>query len=112
MRELKQHELSLVRGGMNPISTFGVQHRIEPNHSSTFTAQAGPFHFAQNTGTGLSCYALGSGAAPVGGTIAAIGAIAARKPSLVPNAYRSGSAVTGFAVSHAGNHLQNQQFNH
>ena len=112
MRELKQHELSLVHGGMNPISTFGIQHPTEPNHSSTFTAQAGPFQFTQNTGTGLSCYALGSGLAPVGGTFAAIGAITARKPSLVPNAYRTGSAATGFAVSHACHHLQNQQFKH
>lgn len=113
MRQLTEREITIVSGGMMPVSTFGVQHRVEPNHSSTFTAQAGPFHLLRNTGTELSCQALGAGAAPIGGTAAAIGAVAITKnPAIAGDAYRIGAAVTAIGTTALCHGLENAQFRH
>jgi hypothetical protein len=116
MRNLTDQEISRVSGGMLPtgISTFSLNHRMEPNQSSTFTANIGPLgthHF--NTGTHLSCAALGAGAAPIGGTIAALGAAAASgNPAVGLRAYQVGGALTGAAVTAGCHFVENQQFRH
>lgn len=116
MRELTEQEIAEVSGGMlhSGISNFSLDHRMEPNQSSTFTANIGPFgthHF--NTGTQLSCAALAAGAAPIGGTFAAIGAVAMTdNPAIGITAFRRGSQVTRIAVNAGCHFVENQQFNH
>ena len=111
MRELTKREMTLVSGGMNSISDFSLNHRVEPNHSSTFTATAGPFAFQKNTGTMLSWTALATGAAPIGGTVAALGVAAAgRNPGAVRAAYSIGALATFHGTRALCGHFENQQF--
>ena len=113
MRELTDQERSAVGGAMHSISGFSLQHQMEPNQSSTFTL-ATPFGDTyKNTGTGLSCAALGAGAGPIIGTAAALGAVAATKnPASALPAYSRGMAWGGALTSAGCGYLQNQQFNH
>ena len=85
MRELTKQELLMVGGGLLPVD-----------------AMNDPSQGAQSYATTATCYPLVTGAAQIGGTIGAIGAVAVTKvPAAAMIGFDAGAAVSSLAVGFA-----------